>query len=376
MVSWLRHQPKRTRIGLDIAASGVRGVQLERSGDSYAVYSAASHQRQGADAGDIGTEHFLKGEALAAGIQGCLRKATFRGRNAIAALNPPAVEFCTLELPAAVLVNGKADASNVVRWEMGRLTNEPIDDVETGYWPLPPTKASAQNAIGVAARRERVSETLAGCAHAGLRCVGVDTAAAALARLGTILSPRRSQEVWGVLDIAYDEARVVLCVGDVPVLVRRAGVGGHVWTRRIADALQLSVKGAEVQKREHGIALTARGTRRTAEEPPADEVASILLSALRSELKSLASEVKRSYEYVLGCYPGRDAADLMLVGGGAATRNLPEFLSSLLGIQVRRASDYLGDDACRLCCTGNAGELSLLFSFEAFASAIGLAIGN
>ena len=152
MVSWLRHQPKQTRIGLDIAASGVRGVQLVGSGDSYAVYGAASHQRQGADAGDIGTEHFLKGEALAAGIQGCLRKATFRGRNAIAALNPPAVEFCTLELPAAVLVNGKADASNVVRWEMGRLTNEPIDDVETGDLepvaePLSPAKLRAGSAV-------------------------------------------------------------------------------------------------------------------------------------------------------------------------------------------------------------------------------------
>ncbi len=367
----------------------MRAVQLTRAGDRYALSSAAAHEHQGADSGDVGVDRVLTGAALAAGIQSCLRKATFHGHRTVAALNPPAVEFFTLELPAAVLAEGATDATRVVRWEAERLTNAPIDDVETGHWPLPPTKASAPNAIGVAARRDRVSQTLAGCAQAGLRCVAVDAGAVALTRLGTILNTWSSQAVWGVLDIGYEEARLVLCVDGVPVLVRRAGAGGNAWTARIADLLQLSIQGAEVHKREHGIARTARGVRREPQNPPASEVASILLGALRGDLKDLASEVKRSYEYVLGCYPDRHAADLMLVGGGAAMKNLPEFLGSMLGIQVRRASDYLGDDACRLSivecrasnveclvspCQSTIGNRQSTFDFEALASAIGLAI--
>ncbi len=369
----LSRQRKRTTIGLDTGACGVRAVQLMRTGDRYVVSSAAARESSNGGSDDVN-----QAQRLSNHIQDCVQEATFRGRSAVAVLNPPDVEFHTLELPAAVLASRDASTAQVVRWEVGRLTNEAIDDIETGHWPLPPTKVSAPNAIGVAARRERVSQTLASCARAGLRCTGVDVGAAALARLGTILHAWNSEEVWGVLDVGYEEARLLLCVDNVPVLVRRAGPGGHAWTTRIADSLQVSVNGAEVHKREHGIALTSRGLRQGPQHPPTGEVASILLGALRGELKELASEVKRSYEYVLGCYPSRHAADLMLVGGGATMRNLSEFLTSLLGIPVRLAGDYLGDDACRLGYAIDAPSARKTGAerLEIIASAIGLAMGT
>ena len=77
--------------------------------------------------------------------------------------------------------------------------------------------------------------------------------------------------------------------------------------------------------------------------------------------------MKRSYEYVLSCYPGRRAADLVLVGGGAATRNLPEYLTDALGVGVHRASAYLERDTCRWHLSlGSQDRL------EDFALAIGL----
>jgi Tfp pilus assembly PilM family ATPase len=155
------------------------------------------------------------------------------------------------------------------------------------------------------------------------------------------------------------------------VLVRNAGSGQHVWGERIADALQVSVDAAEVHKRDHGIAMTGRGVRHGSEHTPSRELASILLSALRAELNDLASEIKRSYEYVLGCYPGRRAADLVLVGGGATVKNLPEYLGEALGIPVRRASDYLGKESCRLQHVSGKR-----FPLEKLACAVGLAIGT
>lgn len=369
MLNW---QCKRTPIGLDIGARGVRAVQLTRAGDGYVVSSAAAHEGSHAGSDDVD-----QAQRLTTHIQGCVQEATFRGGNAVAMLNPPAVEFHTLELPPAVLTSRDASTAQVVRWEVGRMTNEPIDDIETGHWPLPPTKVSAPNAIGLAVRRERVSQTLASCARAGLRCTGIDVGAAALARLGTILHAWNSEEVWGMLDIGYEEARLLLCVDEVPVLVRRAGSGGQAWTTRIADSLQVSVNSAEVHKREHGIALTSRGLRKGPQDPPAGEVASILLGTLRGELKDLASEVKRSYEYVLGCYPSRHAADLMLVGGGATMPNLAEFLTSVLGIPVRPACDYLGNEHCRLhyAVDDSSAHRAGGVRVEVLASAIGLVIG-
>jgi hypothetical protein len=52
-------------------------------------------------------------------------------------------------------------------------------------------------------------------------------------------------------------------------------------------------------------------------------------------------------------------------------RNLPEFLGSALGINVRAAGSLLQDDKCRLRCS-----FSNPYGAEEFAVAIGLAMGD
>ncbi|MCH9034015.1 MAG: hypothetical protein IID42_05865 [Planctomycetes bacterium] len=94
-----------------------------------------------------------------------------------------------------------------------------------------------------------------------------------------------------------------------------------------------------------------------------------MLSILRSDLNDMAAEIKRSFEYVLSCYPSLNITDLVLVGGSSAMRNLPEFLMAALGITVRRAATYVGSTSCRLHCDDlQRGQLGAL------ALAIGLAV--
>jgi Tfp pilus assembly PilM family ATPase len=427
---------KRTPIGVDIGASGARIAQLMRSGNlttpnavHYAVTSSAlSELNRPGQAGQV--ENLTRGSAglqpaahepaeshgdaentgdpdvrretdvrAARCVRNCLRKAEFRGGGARAALNSPAVEFHALELPPEILEHrGPADKSHssdvasLVKWEVARLRNElagsaqanPLrglpSPAEARYWVLPPAQVSAPNVIAVTVRGDAVVLTLRTCADAGLQCTCVDAGALAAARFAGLLNNWNADQVWGVLDVGYSEARVVLCVDNVPVLVRRASSGGRGWTERIAESLQLSTTAAEVQKREHGIALTGRGVRRGSEMPPGHEkggmpkpkaracVASILHSVLRGELNDLASQIKRSYEYVLSCYPRHHATDLVLIGGGATMRNLPEFLSAALGIPVRQSSDYLGRPSCRLSYEA-PGEHRL----ESIALAVGIA---
>lgn len=363
MVLQLGRIRRRTPIGLDIGSGGVRAIQLVRSSDRYTVASAAAAEWQSS-----GTD---RDRELSGRIRGCLRQVDFSGRNTTAGLEPPAVEFHALELPPAVLAGEDANAVQVVRWEVGRLTTQSSDSIETRHWVLPPTRIPAPNAIGVAARREAIEARLESCARAGLVCKSIDVCATALARFGAALRAWSGEELWGVLDIGHKEARLVMCVGEVPVLVRRAGPGGQTWTERIAESLQLSVKTAEIQKCEHGISSVGRGVRVTSGDMPRSEVSGILFSALRSELKYLASEVKRSYEYVLSCYPGRQVSDLVLVGGGATMQGLPEFMSTSLGIGVRRASDCLSDTGCRLLYE----PVDDVHPLEVLAPAAGLAMG-
>ncbi len=366
-----------TPIGVDVGARGARMVQARRVGDRHTIVAAAQCERAAPVERDLS-------EQAPQLLAECLEKSRFRGRAAVAALMTPDIEYHSLDLPAAAL---QADADQVVRFEVQRLMTDPPENFETRHWLLPRASASGPNTLAVGAPREIIHRMLTACASAGLACSCVDAAGLALVRFALRLQSWPAGTVWGVLDVGERRSRLILCVDECPVLVRAVGTGGHIWTQRIADALQLSFKAAEVHKRTHGIALAgiresgvaARSTPsearpanpglRAGVNEPRSELASMLLGALRLDLNDLAGEVKRSYEYVLGCYPKCRAADLVLVGGGAGLRNLPEHLGQALGIRVRRASEYLNEPGCRLAFTGSQRE-----PMEAYALATGLTI--
>ncbi len=361
-----------TPIGLDIGETARRGAQLRRGQSGFAIAALTQADRSLPDA--------KQPEPFEQGLRRLFSRSTFKGRSVITALNPPEVEFHVLDVPQAALQGGE-NADKVIHWEIGRLTpgapgsaESRHAGIETRHWLLPsrlgPGAPGTANAIGVSARRDAVMGLLGVCDREGLRCKCVDTGATALHRFGRLLRSWKDDEIWGLLDLGARQARLILCLGDAPILIRHTGAGGHLWTERIAEILQLSESAAEIQKRTHGVAvLDRRDGRGSAPLVTHDEVAVMLLSALRSELNEMTAEIKRSYEYALSSYPGRRAGDLVLVGGGAGMPNLPEFLSGILGITVRRCSAYLSDPQCRIRFPAPGRN-----PLEEFATAVGLAI--
>lgn len=243
--------------------------------------------------------------------------------------------------------------------------------VETGFWVLPATDVTSPDVIGVAACRDTVMRFLDLCHEGGMRCTRIDAAPCALARFGCVLNAWRDEELWGILDLGFRQARLTLCLEETPILVRGVGGGGEAWTQLIADSLGVSSKTAEVHKRESGIAATSTGNSSEFSVPGRAEIPSMLLGILRSSLNDLAAEIKRSYDYTLSCYPGRTAAGLILVGGGAALPNLARFLAVALGIDVRPASAYLDNDSCRIADASSTQD-----GLETFAQAIGAALNG
>ncbi len=360
----MRTRKRSTRIGLDIGASGVRAVGLTGMRDGYEVTHAACSDLP-RTLGDGNDDPRL----LARQIEDCLRRTGIQGKSVAVALAPPDVEFHALELPKATLQADEHDVAQVVRFEVERLMSQPQADVETRHWRLPESNVPGPNAIGAGVSQPVITRTIEACAQAGLTCTSLDTTATALSRFGVALQDRLEGRVWGILDIGDRQSRLVLCLADTPVLVRTAGAGSRTWTQRVAEALQVSFKAAEIHKCDHGIALTGRQSRSSTDDGTRSELASLILGAVRADLNDLAAEVKRSYEYVLSCYPGNRAADLILCGGGSCLHNLSEFLGNTLGIPVRRASSYLQDKACRLRFAAASKT-----PVEVLAVAVGLAI--
>jgi Tfp pilus assembly PilM family ATPase len=325
---------------------------------------------------DLALGHVVRAPATAGASPGrttevdrLLKSGSFRGRSVVTALNPPEVEFHVLEVPKAALQD-VANAHQVIHWEIGRLTSLSTDQIETRHWLLPSRQGTTASAIGVSVTRDTVTRLLRICSESRLACASVDTGATAIHRFGTMLRHWPQDEIWGLLDLGARQSRLVLSLGETPILIRHVGSGGQAWTERIAENLQISASTAEIQKKSHGIALAAhREGRRNPEAASHDEVAGLLLGALRGELNEMATEIKRSYEYVLGSYLGKRASDLVLVGAGAAMPNLAGFLGGVLGITVRPASHYLSMPECRLQMDASTKE-----HVEDFAVAIGLAI--
>lgn len=342
-------------MGVDVGETQLRAAQLFRSGNEWSVTATAQAERN-------------PQEPVPSALARACASAGFRKRNYVTALNPPDVEFHVLELPQATLAAGQQE---LIHWEIGRLCSATADTMETRHWMLPPRPGSATaTVIGVSAARTTVLNLIGNSRAGGLTCICLDTGATAVHRFGSLLRAWPHDVVWGVLDLGARQARLTLSLGHVPVLIRHTGLGGQAWTERVAESLGISQDAAEIQKTTHGVASVAsREARGPAPGHSPDEVALLVLGALRAELNEMAAEIKKSYEYVLGSYPGRTAGDLMLVGGGANMPNLALFFSGLLGIPVRRCSEYLSEPTCRLRTQSLSGG-----RLEQFATAVGLAV--
>ena len=349
MTSW---RSRTSPIGVDMGQRGIRMAQLTCTRGLHTV-SAMTRTDFRSNA--------TEARVLSGQISNCLHQTGFTGRNAVLSLCSPDVSYFALELPPVTA----AERANIAQFEVQRLVAERSEEVEIRHWSLPQGRPQSPSALGLAAPRAAIEKLVLAAHESHLWCVRMDTGEAALCRLGALLIPERSGGVWGVLDYGHQHVRLILCVDEVPVLIRVVGPGGGVLTSRLAESLQISEATAEVQKSAHGITEPVK----TPDGESGEEIGAMHFSILRTELQSVAAEIKRSYEYVLSCYPGRKALDLVLTGGGARLKNLDAFLAKALGITVRCASSYLTEPTCPLRFASGKNV-----PLESMARAIGLAI--
>ena len=266
-----------------------------------------------------------------------LRQLDFRGRTVVAGLTPPDVELHAMELPPAPADGPGAQQRQAARWETERLMSFEEGTTETDYWPLPTSKTMSSTAIGVASARSRVESVLSLCKAARLDCARVDASSCALARFGVLLRglSGSDEDVWSVLDLGARLSRLIVCVGEAPVLARVFEYGGVSWTSKLAASLSVSEETAERHKRDHGIAQIPREARPTANGAEnSDVLGEMICNVIREDLEVMVGELERSYRYALQCFPGRRPGPLILTGGGAGMQNLDALLAEKLGIEV------------------------------------------
>lgn len=339
-------------IGVDIGHSGIRMAQVTRARSTFTVSAVtrADHRTPPANPDELRQR-----------LRACFNQCDFHGKDAVLALATPTVSYFALELPPVA----PAEQASIARFEVERLVAEQTQAFEIRHWSVPPGRPNAPSALGLAAPRAAIDQLVLAARQSSLDCVRLDTAETALCRFGCTLIGDRTRGVWGMLDCGKQGVRLILCVDDVPVMVRVVGPGGDALTARLAESLSTTVATAEVHKIDHGISEAPKD----ADNEFGTEIGAMHFSILRTELQAIAAEIKRSYEYVLSCYPGRKAFDLILVGAAARLRNFDAFLTGSLGIPVRCAAAYLAQPQCRLNYASGKN-----LPLEQVALAVGLAM--
>ncbi len=308
-------------IGLDLGRVGLRLVQLGADSGRLVILHSAVWAREDLEPEQIDPE--IVAERLARFAQ----HGGFLGRDVVISVGAPDVELHPLDLPTAKDRTAREQLDKAAAWEIQRLTTLDHANLQTAVWELPESRRSKATYMGVAAPSDRVRELYETCIRAKLQCVKIDVAACALAALVWRLRHRPPNQVWGVLDLGECHSRLIICIDDSPVMVRAFDVGGRSWTQDIADGLKLSLDAAQHNKERFGLGCGD-------EHAGANDWAALLQNILEADLKRLALETERSYEYVLQCYAPRVPGDLVLVGGGARFKGLDRYLETQLGVKV------------------------------------------
>ncbi len=350
-------------IGIDVGHTAVRVAQLRHGGGGYELLRAARLPVLRDASGQ------LDAEACGASLRRRLRQQRFPGRRAMVSVGPPDAEYHLLQLPPDTL---ESKAGPVIAAELSRLVRSDPAALQMAHWWLPRARGEAGGVIGVAVPRGHVAQLYGVCSAAGLECVRMDADACALVRFAIAVRGTAAdygQQVWGLLDLGHRTARLILFLGEIPVLARSFDAGGGKWTRRVAEWFGISEESAAIHKHDYGVASHEAGDA----ELPVAELGGMMRGALREELQNVTLQIERSYAYVLQCYAQSTAGELVMVGGGAELKGLADHLTDKLGIPVRRGEHFVDAPGSRL--KDRRPDIERRVSLGELAGAIGSAIG-
>jgi type IV pilus assembly protein PilM len=209
----------------------------------------------------------------------------------------------------------------------------------------------------VAAKRELITERLDLLGGAGLSPMVIDVDSFALENVfEKIESEAADPRGTLILNIGHSATNLSIVAAGVTQVVRDIFIAGNSLTKAVMKVKGTDYAAAEEAKRTYGIILESAAAPESgaAANPPAGSEATIKLSAseiaglsgaggaqavlvseaLVSVLKDLIAEVRRSVDFYLSQGAERSIKRVLLSGGSAHLKNLPQYLAAELKVPV------------------------------------------
>ncbi len=235
------------------------------------------------------------------------------------------------------------------------------------YVPLPPAdvvfdvipvKSTQTSTVvsGVGYARRVIEESLATLDESGITTRAIESETFSMARA---LMPKDSRETVLIIDIGKTATKIVIVTGQIPRFATTLDIGGDALTQAVMKHFNVSEEEAKKIKAEKGL---------VSQNEKEEYMATMLIT-----VSAIREEIIRRLEY----WQGRATANsvhepvtrVLLTGGNATVRGLPEFLETAIKLPVS-----LGDVFTNLASRDQwLPPIDYLESL-AYATAIGLAL--
>lgn len=337
-----------TPIGLDVGGRWIKAVQLRRVGPRVRVIAAARFQRSGSETPSLTAAEAKRTAEI-------LRRNGFVGSSVVVPL-PACQQFsCAVRLPPR---DSGAPLDQIALSQLADHSRLAPEQLVASWWEAP-TGGTPRETAGFAlgGKRKDVEAILDAYRDSGLDCIAVDARPCALVRAcaGLLESGEFSAgSMTATVDIG--SASGTLCVVHRGRLVYERTLpefGTSALRKRlekelrvdadVADFLLTSVglgaagsPGAPADgvtggtSRAAGVAdEVGRGAAGSGEE--SSEVIAEAQEIIGQQVALMAEELQTSLQYAAGTTGGQPAGQVLLVGGGALTRGLPQRLAGCMG---------------------------------------------
>lgn len=339
-------------LGLDIGTGSVKIAQLQATPHGHRLLHLGVEEISP----EILGEGVDRGAIFADTIRKIIRVNKIEIDRVISAIAGPSVNVRYIRMPHM----SPGELSEAIKWESQKyITFDPekaildhviLDEiVEEGVRKV--------EVMVAAALRDTIDELVSLISAAGLKLMAIDVEPWALLSSFEASAPikdRGADRTVSLVDIGAGITNINVVERDIPRFSRDVPLAGNHLTQAVCRELKMDFKKAEELKRVHGISLPAEeepplvaSEPITAPEGPSAEATMIpketkfasslsarVSSVMRVVLERLLVEIERSFHYFISQVPGRSIDQIVLSGGSARLKNLPEFLSRSLGIPV------------------------------------------
>ena len=316
LLSSSRSQAVGTLAGIDIGKHIAKLVVVRRQTQEVSVTRASCLQIPSDLQGD--------GAELAKLLCKWLRENTDSGcRDFVGSLPSSMVDYETIEIPSGEPI----DLAEFAEATMGELLGSDRNLTTHDYWKN--SRNVDSNTLNLAWTSSKfASELTTGLSYGGWRCLALDIPAQTLARVSSLGEISRKHSI--VVDIGAGEVSIVFTDnGNSEYFRNRIRFSPDSASETLAEALGVTKDAAENL-------LVHWGLGRVGSSEPI-QLEKLIAQHLTQWLEQLVYELRRTLNFFKHRFGADSACELLLCGGGANIRGLPEALTTELSNVVRLA---------------------------------------